>query len=48
MKKDYQKPEYEIILLNRENVITESGGGQWETGSGDLNSAKSAKSVWDA
>ena len=29
MKKEYQKPDYEIILLNEENVITSSGA--WDT-----------------
>ena len=46
MKKDYQKPEYEIILLDGENVITQSKS-PWETVDADF-SVKTAKSVWDA
>lgn len=31
MKKEYQEPQYEVILLDGESIITESGKKPWET-----------------
>ena len=49
MKKEYQKPNYEIILLSEENVITASGGGgAWDTPEIVLNSQNPmSDTVWE-